>query len=258
MKELAAHALRLTRGQRTIIEDLSLSLRSGEVTVLVGPNGAGKSTLLECLAGLARPAGGAVTLGGTPLSAVPARARAKRIGYLEQTPQIAWDVDVRTLVGLGRTPWLGARGLTETDRLAVDAALQRAHLEAYAERPVAGLSGGERARVLIARVLAGDPDWLLADEPMAGLDPAHQLEAAGLFRRLAREGHGVLVTLHDLTLAARMADRVIVLSGGAILADGPPAAALEPAVLRQAYGVEVHLLEGRGGLVVDIAQRPSG
>lgn len=252
---LSAIDLHLTLGGATILKGLSLGFEPGAVTAIVGPNGAGKSSLMSCLAGLRAPNQGEVRLGDIALARIAARARARRIALLEQSPRIAWAVDVQTLVGLGRTPFLGARGLTAEDHAAVARAMDRADVARFAERPVTHLSGGERARVLIARALAGDPQWLLADEPLAGLDPGHQLDAAALLRDLAVAGKGVVVTLHDLTLAARMADRVVVLAGGAVIADGPPRAALTPAVLARAYGVEARLSEGEGGLLIDVTGR---
>ncbi|MDR3509112.1 MAG: ABC transporter ATP-binding protein [Caulobacteraceae bacterium] len=252
---LSAIDLHLTLGGAAILKGLSLDFEPGAVTAIVGPNGAGKSSLMSCLAGLRTPDRGEVRLGDVPLARRAARARARRIALMEQSPQIAWAVDVKTLVGLGRTPFLGARGLAAEDHAAVARAMDRADVARFADRPVTHLSGGERARVLIARALAGDPQWLLADEPLAELDPGHQLDAAVLLRGLAMAGKGVVVTLHDLTLAARLADRVVVLAGGAVIADGPPRTALTPAVLAQAYGVEARLSEGRGGLLIDVTGR---
>ena len=255
MSRLAAAGVEVSLGGVRVLHDLTLGFDAGSVTAVVGPNGAGKSTFLACLAGLRVPDRGAATLDGAPLLGVPSRERARRIGFLEQTPQIAWAVDVRTLVGLGRTPYLGARGPAAEDRAAVDGAMEQAEVSAFADRLVTTLSGGERARVLIARALAGDPAWLLADEPMAGLDPGHQLDAAALFRRLAAQGRGVVVTLHDLTLAARMADRVVVLSAGEVIADGPPREALAPDILARAYGVAATLSDGAAGLLVEVIGR---
>ena len=239
-------------GGRALLTGLNLSLTPGQVTVILGPNGAGKSTLLHALAGLTGPASGEVRLGEAALSALPPRERARRLAVLPQTPEIAWPVTARTLVGLGRSPFAGARGLTREDEAAVDRALDRAKASDLAERIVSTLSGGERARVLIARALAGEPQWLLADEPLTGLDPAHQIEAARLFRALADDGAGVVLTLHDLTLAARIADRAVVLANGADLADGPPAQALTPDVLQTAYGVSAQVIDGPGGVLVDV------
>jgi iron complex transport system ATP-binding protein len=252
---LEARGLTLKRGRREILAGLDLSLRAGEVTALVGPNGAGKSTLLAGLCGLLPPAAGAALLDGQDLSALPAPARARRIGFLPQSPEIAWPLEVRILVGLGRTPHIGARGLSAADARIIDAALEEAGAADLAERDASTLSGGERARVMIARVLAGEPDWLLADEPLAGLDPGCQIDAADTLVRRARAGCGVVLTLHDLTLAARIADRVLVLAGGGLMADGPPEAALAPDVLGRAFGVRTALRREPGGLALDILGR---
>jgi iron complex transport system ATP-binding protein len=252
---LEAGGLTLKRGRREILAGLDLSLRAGEVTALVGPNGAGKSTLLAGLCGLLPPAAGAVRLDGQDLSALPPMARARRIGFLPQMPEIAWPLEVRILVGLGRTPHIGARGLSAADARIIDAALEEAGAADLAERDASTLSGGERARVMIARVLAGEPDWLLADEPLAGLDPGCQIDAAETLVRRARAGCGVVLTLHDLTLAARIADRVLVLAEGRLLADGPPEVALVPDVLARAFAVRTALRRGPEGASVDVLGR---
>jgi iron complex transport system ATP-binding protein len=252
---LEAGGLTLKRGRREILAGLDLSLRAGEVTALVGPNGAGKSTLLAGLCGLLPPIAGAVRLDGQDLSALPPMARARRIGFLPQMPEIAWPLEVRILVGLGRTPHIGARGLSAADARIIDAALEEAGAADLAERDASTLSGGERARVMIARVLAGEPDWLLADEPLAGLDPGCQIDAAETLVRRARAGCGVVLTLHDLTLAARIADRVLVLAEGRLLADGPPEVALVPDVLARAFAVRTALRRGPEGASVDVLGR---
>jgi iron complex transport system ATP-binding protein len=131
-------------------------------------------------------------------------------------------------------------------------------MAAAASRDVTTLSGGERGRALIARALAGEPEWLLADEPLTGLDPAHQLDAGDLFRRFARDGRGVIVTLHDLGFTARLADRVIVLAAGRIVADGPPAEALSPSVLAAAYGIETRFVQGFAGPMIELIGRCDG
>ncbi len=255
MSGLVAQGLSVSLGGRAVLRGIDLAVAPGAVTVIVGPNGAGKTTLLTALAGLRRLDAGAVTLDGAPLARLPVKDRARRLAYLEQTPEIAWAVDVRTLAGLGRTPWLGAAGPSAEDAAAVDAALARTGLTGFADRAVTTLSGGERARALIARALAGAPRWLLADEPLTGLDVGHQLDALDLFRRLAREGAGVVLTLHDLSAAARAADRLVVLHEGRVLADGAPDAALTPAVLAQAYGVEARLEQTPLGLSVEVIGR---
>jgi iron complex transport system ATP-binding protein len=256
MSILSATNLSVRLGDKTVLDGVGAVFAPGLVTAVVGPNGAGKSTLLDCLAALRTPDAGRVTLDERALGDLPPRERARRIAYLPQNAEIAWAVDGRTFVGLGRTPYVGAWGLTAEDCAAVDRALTVTGVQAFADRVVSSLSGGERARVLIARALAGDPQWLLADEPLAGLDPGHVLDACDLFRRLAdEEGRGVILTLHDLDAALRVADRVIVLAEGRLLADAAPAEALSPAVLKAAYGVEARTLDGLRGPVLEMVGR---
>jgi len=253
---LSAENLSISLGDKAVLSGVGAAFAPGLVTAVVGPNGAGKSTLLDCLAALRRPDAGRVTLDERPLRDLPSRERARRIAYLPQNAEIAWALDGRTFIGLGRTPWVGAWGLTAEDRAAVGRAMAVTGVEDFADRIVSTLSGGERARVLIARALAGDPQWLLADEPLAGLDPGHVLDACDLFRRLAdEEGRGVILTLHDLDAALRVADRVIVLAEGRVLADAPPREALSSQVLKAAYGVEAHTLAGVRGPVLEMVGR---
>lgn len=256
MSALHAHGVTLSLGGRRILDDVTATFARGQVIAIVGPNGAGKSTLLSCLAGLLKPDAGAARLGDEVVTAIPGRRRAHHIAFLEQSPEIAWDVDVRAFIGLGRTPHLGAFGPSAEDRAAIDRALAKAQLESFADRAVTRLSGGERARALIARGLAGETDWLLADEPLTGLDPAHALDALSLFRQLAHdEGRGVIVTLHDLNLAARFADRVLVLNEGRLVVDGEPEAALTPDILAKVYGVVVRRHEGESGPLIEVLGR---
>lgn len=215
---------------------VSLALEPGTITAICGPNGAGKSSLLQCLAGLLAPESGAVTLGETTLASLHPRERAKAIGYLPQEPQIAWDVAVRNLVALGRLP---NRDRGEAQVVAAMEAMDVAHL---AHRPASRLSGGERARVLLARVLAGEPQWILADEPLAALDLAHQLELLAHLRRAAESGAGVVLVLHDLALAMNHADRAVVLSEGALAADGPCKDALDTEVIERVWKVPARWL----------------
>jgi iron complex transport system ATP-binding protein len=255
MTVLKAEGLRVRLGAKHVLQGVSASFASGQVTAIIGPNGAGKSTLLTCLAGLRRADSGSVHFGDRALESFAPRVRARHVGFLPQIPEIAWAVDVRTLVSLGRIPFTGAGGLTAADTAAVSDALALTHTTDLADRIVASLSGGERARVLLARALAGKPQWLLADEPLTGLDPGHQFDAAALFRRLALEGCGIVITLHDLSMALRIADRVIVLTEGRICADDVPVKALAPEVLAAAYGVTVCLHEGTSGPLIEIVGR---
>ena len=255
---LAGEGLRVRLGGRAVLDGVSLAFRPGDVTAVVGPNGAGKSTLMTCLAGLRHPDDGAVWLAGAPLARLGDRERARRIGYLPQAPEIAWRLDVRTFVRLGRTAHRGLFGQGPGDAEAVERALERTSLTAFAARDVATLSGGERARALIARALAGEPTWLLADEPLTGLDVGHQLDAAELLRAVARSGAGVVVTVHDLAFAARVADRVVVMAEGQVIADGRATQALSPQVLSHAYAVDAGWLGGEGGPLLDVRGRRHG
>lgn len=225
------------------LSGVSLDLRPGELTAIVGPNGAGKSSLLACMAGLLD--GGEVRLDGALLDDVHPHDRARAIGFLPQTPEIAWDVTVETLVSLGRLPWPGAPG-----GAAIEAALAAMDLADLRQRRVSRLSGGERARALLARVLAGEPRWLLVDEPLANLDLAH---AAALMRKLraeARGGRGVVVVLHDLAAAMNHADRVVVLSDGQVASDGLPEQALDPAIIRAVWQVDARWLGEPGAMAL--------
>ena len=232
---LAAQDLMLDRR----LSGVSVALQAGQVTAICGPNGAGKSSLLACLAGLLTPQAGVVILEGAALSSLAPRERARVLGYLPQQAEVAWDLSVETLVSLGRLPWKAGAA---ADRAAVDAALAALDLEALRQRPLSSLSGGEQARVLLARVLAGEPRWILADEPLANLDLAHQLGLLGQFRALAAQGVGVCLVLHDLAQAMNHADRVIVLDSGCVAADGPPQEALTEALIEQVWKVPVRWL----------------
>lgn len=238
--ELGFDQLSLTLRRRAVLRSVSGALAGGQVTVILGANGAGKSTLLSCLAGLRMANAGAVTLGGRALTSFSAIGRARLIGMLPQQANIHWNLNVRALIALGRLPHSGHRRLAPDDENAIDRAMEVTDCLHLATRKAQRLSGGEQARVLLARVLAGEPRWILADEPFASLDPAHQIDAAACLRRAAQQGAGVAVVLHDLTQAARLADRVIVMKHGEVLAAGPVSQVMTPQVLEAAYGVRVH------------------
>lgn len=225
----------------------SAALRPGQVTAICGPNGAGKSTLLACLAGLHRCDAGVVRLDGAPVSLLPPRVRARALGYLPQSAEAAWDVTVEVLVGLGRLPWQGAplhrsHASAADDAAAIAEAIAAMDLADLRDRPISRLSGGERARALVARVLAGRPRWLLADEPLANLDLAHAATLIARLREQAATGAGVVLVLHDLAAAMNHADRVLVLHEGKLAADGPPADALSEAVIARVWGVSARWL----------------
>jgi len=237
------------RGREIVLDRVSLTVAAGELVGLLGPNGAGKTTLMRAALGLQPATGGIIRLGGAPLATLPPRLRALRAAYIPQDRSVAWPLTVAALVALGRTPH---RASPATDAAAVDAAIGSMELTALRHRPATELSGGERARALIARALAQEAPLLLADEPTAGLDPAHALGLMSAFRRLAAEGRGVLVSMHDLGLAARWCDRLILLDSGRVVAEGPPVEVLSPNRLAGVYGVTAYLGRDASGPIVQV------
>ena len=256
MTLLQADELRVTLGGRAILDRVGFAVAAGEIVGLIGPNGAGKTTLLRALAGLQKLGGGRVALAGRPLATVPAAERAKLLAYMAQAADCHWPVSVRRLVALGRLPHLSPwTGPGPADARAIAAALQATDMTAFAARPVTELSAGEQVRAMLARALAVEPEVLLADEPVAALDPYHQLQVMQLLQDRAAAGHAVVVVLHDLTLAARFCHRLVLLANGRVLAEGPPRAVLTAERLRTAYGVRAQILEIEGGLAIVPWQR---
>lgn len=252
MSRLAAEGVRVVWNGRVVLDGVSMRVSTGEIVGLLGPNGSGKSTLLKVLSGLVRPAEGGVCLDGRPIRSLPRSRVAARLGYLPQGAGSDWPLRVRHVVSLGRTPHLSTlQTLGEADRIAVDRALELVDCAHLADRPVTALSGGERSRAMIARVLAGEPELLLLDEPVTGLDPRHQLDMMDLLRRMSATGRrrGVVVVLHDLTLAARFCDRVCLLAGGHTVASGPTAAVLTAPAIARTFDVEVAMVDAGNGPV---------
>lgn len=223
---------------RAVLEDVSLSFARREVTGLVGPNGAGKTTLLRTALGFLEPTQGEVRVLERSSRAWPRGARAKLIAYLPQGADTHWPIAARRLVALGRMPHRAPFApLSPADERDVDDALARCDAEEFAARRLDELSAGERARVLLARALATKAPILLVDEPAAHLDPVHQLRLMELLREEAAQGAAVVVTLHDLTLASRFCDRIVVLKAGHVVSQGPAEEALSDSVLATAFGV---------------------
>lgn len=250
MSLLAVKNLTATLAGKPVLKGLSFAVEPGEFVGLIGPNGAGKSTLLRAVLGFIRH-GGAVAIDGHDAARMGARERARHVAYLPQERDIAWPVSVETVVALGRhahRPNFAAA--SAADREIVAAAMRRMEVDGFRDRPATELSGGEKARVLIARALAQDAPLFLADEPAAGLDPAHQIGLMKTFSALADEGHAIVASLHDLGLAARWCSRLILLDKGAIVADGPPREVLTAERLAEVYAVETHLGEAGGKPVV--------
>ncbi len=241
MTGLEAARIRILAGSTLIVDGVDCTVPPGSVSALVGPNGAGKSTLLRALAAVQRPESGSVLFDETDLLAAPRRERARIVAFVEQDTATETAMTVRSVVGLGRLPhqslW-GAAGSSPE----VEAAMETAGVASFAAREFASLSGGERQRVMLARALAQEPALLLLDEPTNHLDIGAQLAVLGLLRRLADGGMTVLAALHDLGLAATYADHVIVLRDGRVVAAGPTATTLTPALVREVYGVEATVL----------------
>jgi iron complex transport system ATP-binding protein len=233
-------------GGRVVVGEVSLTIKRGEVVALLGANGAGKTTLLRAALGLAPVEFGTVSLMGTDPVLLSARERALCAAYLPQRPQSIWPISVEHLVALGRYAHGAAPDrLGPRDQAAVDAAIEACALKALRTRRMDEISGGEKARAHLARALAQQAPLLLLDEPTAGLDPAQTLGVADILRMRAGDG-AVLFSTHDVALAARVAQRVLLLQEGHVIAEGPPLEALTPEALAAAYG-RIGKLQAFGG-----------
>ena len=240
MTLLSLQGLTVRRSGWVVVDGIDLEVGEGELVGLIGPNGAGKTTLMRAALGLLP------SEGTSSLAAMPAEARARRAAWMPQSREVAWPVSVEMLVTFGR--------LTggEASQAAVASALARMELQDLRHRPATELSGGERTRALIARALAQDTPLLLADEPVAGLDPAHGIATMRVFAELAAEGRAVVVSLHDLGLALRHCSRLLLLDRGRLTADGTPRAVLDPANLARVFGITAHLADTPNGPVFQV------
>jgi iron complex transport system ATP-binding protein len=234
---LTASTVSVRLNDRLILDQVSLACASGQMHGLIGPNGAGKSTLLKTLAGLITPVSGTLSLDDSSLATMSRALRAQRIAYLPQHGDVAWSIPARALVALGRLPHHDSE---EAGHAAVTRALARCDAEQFAGLRADRLSAGERARVLLARALTVEAPVLLADEPVAALDPLHQLQVMRTLREEAERGAIVLVVLHDLTLAARFCHNLLLMSGGRIAATGAPDTVLGADKLAQIFGISAH------------------
>ncbi len=245
--KLEAKGITVAAGRRMIVSSASLSVSTGEFVGLIGPNGAGKSTLLKALLGISEMSAGSVTLDGRDFLSMPGRERACAVAFLPQERRVEWRLPAHDIVMLGRYPHRsGFGGASAADRAAVDRAIEAVDGAKLTDRPVAVLSGGERTRILLARALAVEAPILLVDEPIAALDPYHQLHVMEILRNQARTAGGVLAVIHDLSLAMRFMDRLILMHEGGIVAEGKPNEVLTPDLLARVY--RVHAVAGASGL----------
>ncbi|MEM8553515.1 MAG: ABC transporter ATP-binding protein [Pseudomonadota bacterium] len=244
MTLLTVDSMSVSLRNRPVLRDVSFHIGPGECVGLLGPNGAGKSTLMRAALGLIPHKG------NSNLAQMSPTDRAKAAAWMPQAREIAWPVSVETLVMLGRLPHLSSgQRPSAADRAAVESALAAMDIASFRNRPATELSGGEQARVLIARALAQDTPMIVADEPVAGLDPAHQIATMDTFAKLAAEGRSILVSLHDLGLAARHCTRLILVSDGGIAADGPPSQVLNPEQVATVFGIRAYYRDTDDGPV---------
>ena len=247
---LALIGATVRRDAAVVLSTADLVVRPGEVVGVVGANGAGKTTLLRAALGLAGLAQGRAELAGRNVTELSDSERAARVAYLPQERRVGWNLPAWRLVSLG------APGASPQDaRVVALQSLRRVGLAGLENRGILDMSGGERARALLARLLAARSPLLVADEPASGLDPDAQLLAMDLFREEAARGAGVLLTLHDLSLAARFCDRVVVMARGCVLADGAPRSSLNVDVLAAAFGLDGDLTETAVGPVLTARRR---
>ena len=238
MVRLACEQLSVALGGRTVLEGIELDLSGGALVGVIGPNGAGKSTLVRALLGLILASAGRATIDGTDVAATPRKVIARRVAYLPQGQSLAWPLSVARLVALGRLPHLAPlSAIGDADRQAIERAMARTDVAALADRTATELSGGERSRALLARALAVEAPALIVDEPLASLDPGHAIEVMELLRAEAASGTLVIAVLHDLTLAARYCDRLVLLDRGRLVADGDADRVLTAERLDGVYGI---------------------
>jgi iron complex transport system ATP-binding protein len=259
MSVLEARGISVIRDGKAIVDDVTLTVQHGQFVGVIGPNGAGKSTLLSVLAALLKPELGSISLDGTPIGSVDRRELARLRAYLPQNPRAEWPISVERLVALGLTPQLPVFGGLSGDLKArVARTIEMVDLGDRRDQPATTLSGGELARAMLARALVGDPEVLIADEPLTGLDPRHALDSIGRLRRLADAGKLVIASIHALSLAARYATHIAVMLEGRLVAFGPTQDTLTSALLRDVFDVDVCVSNaGSPTAVVDFVQSPA-
>lgn len=244
MTDLKIENLSVRRGGADLLRPVSFSARAGEFIGLIGPNGAGKTTLLRAVAGLERPAGGSVLVNGAPVADLPPLIRARALAYLPQAREVHWAITAEAVVSLGRFAYGAPHRLGPADRAAVEAAFAAADCGSFRSRVVSTLSGGEQARIHLARAFAAETPILVADEPTAALDLRHALSIAAILRARADAGGLILAALHDFDLARRFCTRIILLNEGVIVADGRAENVLTAALIGAVFGVSISDIGG--------------
>lgn len=245
MNLLSCQNTTIELGGVAVVSNVSLEVSPGELIGLIGPNGAGKSSLLRALAGVCQASAGSMHLDGQAIEKYSAAQRAQKLAWLAQSGPINWPLSVERLVALGRTPHQSAwQQSSEHDQQVLERVLTETDCQSLRHRDATSLSGGERARVLLARALVSEPTVLLADEPVAALDLAHQLQTMELLRNFAQAEQSCLVVLHDLSLAARYCDRLVLMDKGSVVSSGSTHEVLTVETLRQVYGVETEIHSG--------------
>ncbi len=243
---LKLHNASVTVHGAQLLRDVSFEVTPGKLVGLLGPNGAGKTTAVRALLGLQPLSAGHAYLDGQPSHSLTPKQRALRVSYLPQARKLAWPIAVREAVSLGRFAYGGPMGrLGPVDAAAVEDALTRCSLNGFEDRSVTSLSGGELARVHLARALASQGPALIADEPTAALDPGHSFDVLATLKSQASAGQAVLVVLHDLALAARFCDEIILLDQGKLVIQAPPREALNPQILSSVYRVKATWADGQ-------------
>jgi len=237
--DIHVRGLTVRYGENTVLDGVDLTLRTGELVGLVGPNGAGKTTLLRSLLGLVETAAGYMRVGDRALSSFTIKKRAQLFAYLAQGGPVHWPLTAQSVVELGRVPhnnpW---QSMSDADHLQIEIAIDKTGIDVFRHRTVTSLSGGERARVMLARALAAGAPYLFADEPAASLDPHYQLEMMALLRTQVDADHGGVVVMHDLNLAQHYCDRLLVLHEGKLVADGDPVGVLTDELLQRVFGIK--------------------
>ena len=231
---------------KCILNDVDFAINAGECVGIIGPNGAGKTSLMRAIMAMTQGATGQCNLWK-----LSSKKRAQYVGWLAQERSVSWDTNVEEIIKIGRLPWKSFAGRAHaSDKSAIEAAISKLGLTSFLERQFQDLSGGERARVLIARLLAQDTPTMFADEPIAALDPANQLQAMSIFRSLADEGRAVALSIHDLSLAARYCTRLVLMNKGNVVAVGAPEEVLSTENLNHVFGIKAFKLQTEYGLVI--------